>query len=53
MVAHERQLRAGQRPSTATTTAHTTEARVLWPQALATFAERADDLSFLKSRATS
>ena len=53
MVAHERQLRAGR----AAIHCHEEdcphdEARVLWPEAVATFAERADDLSFLKSRAT-
>ena len=53
MVVHERQLRAGR----AAIDCHDEdcphgEARVLWPEAVATFAERADDLSFLRSRAT-
>jgi hypothetical protein len=53
MVAHERQLRAGQAAIDCHDDCPHEEARVLWPQALATFAERAHDLSFLKSRATS
>ena len=54
MVAHERRLRAGWRRSTDCheDCAHG-EARVLWSEAVATFAERANDLSFLRSRATS
>jgi hypothetical protein len=53
MVAHERQLRAGRAALGCHDDCPHEEARVLWPEAVATFAERADDLSFLKSRATS
>lgn len=52
MVAHERRLRA----DAATTDCHEDcphgEARVLWREAVALFDERANDLSFLRSRAT-
>ena len=53
MVAHERRLRAGRRATDCHEDCAHGEARVLWPEAVATFAERANDLSFLRSRATS
>jgi hypothetical protein len=53
MVAHERQLRAGRAALDCHDDCPHEEARVLWPEAVATFAEQADDLSFLKSRASS
>jgi hypothetical protein len=51
MVAHERQLRADRAAIDCHEDCPHEEARVLWPEAVATFAERADDLSFLKSSA--
>ena len=53
MVAHERQLRAGRASIGCHEDCPHADARVLWPEAMATFAEHADDLSFLRSRATS
>ena len=53
MVAHERQLRGGRAATDCHEDCPHEEARVLWPEAVAAFGERADDLSFLKSRATS
>jgi len=51
MVAHERQLRAGHATIECHDDCPHSEARVLWQEAVATFAEHADDLTFLRSRA--
>ena len=53
MVAHERQLRAGRAASECYDDCPHDEARRLWQEAVATFAELADDLTFLRSKATS
>jgi hypothetical protein len=52
MVAHERRLRAGVPPAECHEDCPHEEARVLWREAVATFAERANELPFLRSRAT-
>ena len=52
MVAHERRLRAGASSTDCHEDCPHGEARVLWPEVVATFNERASDLSFLRSRAT-
>ena len=49
MVAHERRLRAGG-DACHDECAHA-EAQALWPQAVATFGKRAQELTFLRSRA--
>ena len=50
MVAHERALRAGRAATGCHEDCPHADARVLWPEAVATFGEHADDLSFLQSR---
>jgi hypothetical protein len=51
MVAHERRLRAGSMAHRCDEDCPHVEARTLWAEALATFGERANDLTFLRSRA--
>jgi hypothetical protein len=51
MVAHERLLRSGAAAADCHEECPHGEARVLWREAVATFNERANDLSFLRSRA--
>ena len=53
MVAHERRLRAGRTGDVCDDECPHVEARTLWTEASATFGERAHELSFLRSRATS
>ena len=53
MVAHERRLRAGRTGDVCDDECPHVEARTLWAEALAAFGERAHELSFLRSRATS
>lgn len=52
MVAHERRLRTGRTGDVCDDECPHVEARTLWAEALATFGERAHELSFLRSRAT-
>lgn len=52
MVAHERRLRAGRTAHRCDEDCPHVEARTLWAEALATFGKRANDLAFLRSRAT-
>ena len=52
MVAHERRRRSSRAPSDCHDDCPHAEASLLWPEAVATFAERANDLSFLRSQAT-
>ena len=51
MVAHERRLRASRTSAGCDEDCPHVEARTLWAEALATFGERANDLTFLRSRA--
>jgi hypothetical protein len=53
MVAHERRLRAGRADDGCDEDCGHSEARTLWAEALTTFGDRAHELSFLRSRATS
>ena len=53
MVAHERRLRAGRTVDSCDDECPHVEARTLWAESLAAFGERAHELSFLRSRATS
>jgi hypothetical protein len=53
MVAHERRLRTGRTGDACDDECPHVEARALWAEALAAFGERAHELSFLRSRATS
>lgn len=53
MVAHERRLRTGRTGDVCDDECPHAEARALWTEALAAFGERAHELSFLRSRATS
>ena len=53
MVAHERRLRAGRADDGCDEDCGHSDARALWAEALATFGDRAHELSFLRSRATS
>jgi len=53
MVAHERRLRTGRTGDVCDDECPHVEARTLWGEALAAFGERAHELSFLRSRATS
>jgi hypothetical protein len=53
MVAHERRLRAGPADDGCDEDCGHSEARTLWAEALTTFGDRAHELSFLRSRATS
>jgi hypothetical protein len=50
MVAHERRLRAGTASDGCDDGCAHAEARSLWPEALATFGPRAQELTFLRSR---
>jgi hypothetical protein len=52
MVAHERALRAGRNTVVCDDECPHAEARALWAEAIATFGARAQDLAFLRSRAT-
>jgi hypothetical protein len=52
MVAHERRLRTERIGDVCDDECPHVEARTLWAEALATFGERAYELSFLRSRAT-
>ena len=52
MVAHERRLRTGGTADRCDEECPHVEARTLWAEALATFGTRANDLAFLRSRAT-
>jgi hypothetical protein len=52
MVAHERRLRAGRTGDVCDEECPHVEARTLWAEALAAFGERAQELSFLRSRGT-
>jgi hypothetical protein len=51
MVAHERRLRAGTTADFCDEECPHAEARMLWSEAVATFGTRADELTFLRSRA--
>ena len=51
MVAHERRLRTGQTADTCDDECPHVEARTLWAEALAAFGRRANELTFLRSRA--
>jgi hypothetical protein len=51
MVAHERRLRAGTTSDACDDECPHGEARALWPEAVATFGARAQELTFLRSRA--
>jgi hypothetical protein len=53
MVAHERRLRAGRTDDGCDEDCGHSDARALWAEALTTFGDRAYELSFLRSRATS
>jgi len=53
MVAHERRLRTGRTSDVCDDECPHVEARELWPEAVATFGERADELTFLRSRGMS
>ena len=51
MVAHERRLRTGTTSDTCDDECPHAEARALWSEAVATFGARAQELTFLRSRA--
>ena len=51
MVAHERRLRAGRTDDTCGDECPHADARTLWSEALQAFGERAQELTFLRSRA--
>jgi hypothetical protein len=51
MVAHERRLRTARTADTCDDECPHVEARTLWAEALATFGPRANELTFLRSRA--
>jgi hypothetical protein len=51
MVAHERRLRAGTTSDSCDDECAHAEARALWAEAVATFGARAQELTFLRSRA--
>lgn len=53
MVSHERRLRTGRPGEMCDDDCPHVEARTLWGEALVAFGERAHELSFLRSRATS
>lgn len=53
MVAHERRLRAGTADDRCDDECPHAEAQILWSEALGTFGPRAQDLTFLRSRASS
>ena len=52
MVAHERKIRAGRADAVCDEECPHAEARTLWVEALEVFGDRAQDLTFLRSRAT-
>lgn len=52
MVAHERALRAGRNGVTCDDECPHVEARTLWAEAVVTYGARAQELAFLRSRAT-
>jgi hypothetical protein len=52
MVAHERRLRAGNATDRCDDECPHAEARLLWPEAQTLFGARAQELTFLRSRAT-
>lgn len=52
MVAHERKIRAGRAAEACDEECPHTEAGSLWAEALALFGDRAQDLTYLRSRAT-
>ena len=52
MVAHERRLRTGTSTDVCDDECPHAEARTLWNEAVAAFGVRADELTFLRSRAT-
>ena len=51
MVAHERRLRAGRTDDTCGDECPHADARALWSEALQAFGDRAQELTFLRSRA--
>ncbi len=51
MVAHERRLNTGRTTASCDDDCPHVEARSLWPEALATLGSRANELTFLRSRA--
>jgi hypothetical protein len=51
MVAHERRLRTGNTTDTCDDECAHADARVLWTEAVVAFGERAQELTFLRSRA--
>jgi hypothetical protein len=53
MVLHERRLRLGIAGATCHDECPHAHARILWAEALATFGDRAQELTFLRSRAAS
>ena len=53
MVTHERRLRAGRTDGECDEDCAHSEAHSLWAEALTTFGDRAHELTFLRSRATS
>ena len=53
MVAHERRLRAGATSDACDDECPHADARSLWSEAMATFGPRAQELTFLRSRAQS
>jgi hypothetical protein len=53
MVAHERRLRTARTADACDDECAHVEARTLWAEAVATFGDRATELRFLRSRATS
>lgn len=52
MVSHERKIRGGRAEERCDEECPHAEARVLWNEAVATFGVRAQDLTFLRTRAT-
>jgi hypothetical protein len=52
MVAHERKIRAGRADGVCDDECPHAEARTLWIEALEVFGDRAEQLTFLRSRAT-
>ena len=52
MVAHERKIRAGRSDAACDEECPHADARTLWVEALEVFGERAEELTFLRSRAT-
>ena len=52
MVAHERKIRAGRTEEVCDDECPHTEAQLLWDEAIEIFGDRAQELKFLRSRAT-